>query len=380
MSNINSGVKPKILVTGATGKTGIPTVQELCDKGWPVRAVVHKKDARSARLEKLGAEVIVADMYDYEQMAAAMKGVQRTSFLPPVQPYMIQAANVFAVAAREAGVENVAQLSQWLPHPSHPSLHTRQLWLTEQLLSMLPGITFTLINPGIFADPILQMLPSAVNMGIIPNLFSGLRTPSPSNEDIGRCVAAALMFPEKHAGRRYRPTSPQALDMNEMAEIIGRVIGRKVKVQDLPAKMFLKAARVAGAGDFEITNVQYYIQESDLHVFDTHGPTNDVLELTGREAESFETLVRWYAAMPFAQPTFANKMKSITDFIRILVTPPLKTRRHDAAMEYPVPPNPALAGNSAIWRQQHETNTGVFTLAPQSKTTSKSQTILEGIR
>jgi NAD(P)H dehydrogenase (quinone) len=370
--------KPKILVTGATGKTGMPTVEELCNKGWPVRAVVHKEDARSHKLQKLGAEVVVADLYDYEEMEAAMKGIGRASFLPPVQPYMIQAANVFAVAAHAAGLEHVVQLSQWLPHPSHPSLHTRQLWLTEQLLSMIPGATFTLINPGIFADPILQMLPSAVNMGVLPNLFSGLRTPSPSNEDMGRCVAAALMYPEKYAGQRYRPTSPQALDMNGMAAIIGKVIGRTVKVQNLPATMFLKAARVAGAGDFEITNVQYYIQESDLHVFDTHGPTTDVLELTGREPESFETIARRYAAMPFAQASLANKLKAITEFARILITPPLNTKRHDAAMEYPVPPNPTLAGNSTIWRQQHHTNSGAFTFAPQPNPVGHS--LLEGAR
>ena len=360
--------KDRILVTGATGKTGMPTVEELCKKGWPVRAVVHTMDKRSAKLKEMGAEVIVADMYDYKQMLAALEGIQRASFLPPVQPYMIQAANVFAVAVREAGVGHVVQLSQWLPHPSHPSLHTRQLWLTEQLLAMIPGASFTLINPGIFADPIMQMLPSAVNMGVLPNLFSGLRTPSPSNEDMGRCVAAALMEPEKHAGKRYRPTSPQALDMNEMAEIISHVIGRKVKVQNLPAKMFLKAARVAGAGGFEITNVQHYIAESDLHVFDTHGPTKDVFELTGREAESFETIVRRYAAMPFARASMANKIRALTDFVKILITPPCNTKKHDTAMEYPVAPAPKLAGHSAIWRQQHETNSGAFSFMPELAT------------
>jgi uncharacterized protein YbjT (DUF2867 family) len=359
--------KPIILVTGATGKTGMPTVEELCRKDWPVRAVVHTEDARSTKLKSWGAEVVVADLYDYEQMLRVMKGAQRASFLPPVQPFMIQAANVFAVAAQEAGVQHVVQLSQWLPHPSHPSLHTRQLWLTEQLLAMIPGATFTLINPGIFADPILQMLPSAVNLGVLPNLFSGLRTPSASNEDMGRCVAAALMVPEKHAGKRYRPTGPDLLSMGEVADIMGKVIGRRVKVQNLQAPMFLKAARVAGASAFEITNVQHYIRESNLHVFDTHGPTTDVLELTGREAEDFETITRRYAALPFAQPTFANKWKAMTEFIKVLITPPLDTKRHDTAMEYPMPPKPTLAGHSALWRQQHETNSGAFSFASEPK-------------
>ena len=95
-------------------------------------------------------------------------------------------------------------------------------------------------------------------------------------------------------------------------------------------------------------------------MFDTHGPTKDVFELTGREAESFETITRRYAAMPFAQASLANKLKAIAEFARILITRPLNTKRHDTAREYPVPPSPTLAGNSRIWRQQHETNSGAF--------------------
>ena len=42
--------QPKILVTGATGKTGRAVVDELLAKGVSVRAVVHSKDARSAAI------------------------------------------------------------------------------------------------------------------------------------------------------------------------------------------------------------------------------------------------------------------------------------------------------------------------------------------
>jgi uncharacterized protein YbjT (DUF2867 family) len=42
----------KILVTGATSKTGRAVVDELLAKDVPMRAVVHAKDARSAALER----------------------------------------------------------------------------------------------------------------------------------------------------------------------------------------------------------------------------------------------------------------------------------------------------------------------------------------
>jgi nucleoside-diphosphate-sugar epimerase len=46
--------QPKILVTGATGRTGSAVVDELLAKGVPVRALAHSKDARGAALERKG--------------------------------------------------------------------------------------------------------------------------------------------------------------------------------------------------------------------------------------------------------------------------------------------------------------------------------------
>src|SRR5215475_3969429 len=41
-------IKPRIVVTGATGKTGSVVVTELLKAGYPVRALVHREDSRNA--------------------------------------------------------------------------------------------------------------------------------------------------------------------------------------------------------------------------------------------------------------------------------------------------------------------------------------------
>ena len=69
--------KPRILVTGATGRTGSLVVAELLKAGYPVRAMVRHEDARSARLKSHGAEIAVADMSDIERVVDALKDVQR---------------------------------------------------------------------------------------------------------------------------------------------------------------------------------------------------------------------------------------------------------------------------------------------------------------
>ena len=44
-----------VLVTGATGDTGGATVEQLLARGRRVRALAHRRDARSERLQELGA-------------------------------------------------------------------------------------------------------------------------------------------------------------------------------------------------------------------------------------------------------------------------------------------------------------------------------------
>ena len=97
----------RVLVTGATGKIGGAVAAQLLEKGIPTRAMVHYDDTRSARLRHLGAEVVVADMFDINQVSGAMDGVDRLYFNLPYHPHALDSAVAFAVAARRAGVEAV---------------------------------------------------------------------------------------------------------------------------------------------------------------------------------------------------------------------------------------------------------------------------------
>ncbi len=69
--------KQIILVTGATGNTGSSVVEQLLQRGYPVRAFVHRLDDRSQRLSELGADVVVGDFHDLDSLRNAMKGFVR---------------------------------------------------------------------------------------------------------------------------------------------------------------------------------------------------------------------------------------------------------------------------------------------------------------
>ena len=300
---------PEIAVTGATGKTGAAVASQLLERNWPVRALVHRRDARSAHLEKMGAEIAVADLFDYDQMASALRGTQRAYFCPPFHPHMIQSAATFALAARETRLEAVVGLSQWLASPSHPSLATRHNWLADHLFGLLPDTAHVIVNPGYFADNYLRLIDFAALLGIFPILTGHSRNAPPSNEDIARVAVAALMSPERHAGQSYRPTGPQLLSAHEMAAILQNVLGHRVRSVEMPLWMFVRAARLQGVSAYELSGLRYYIEDHKAGAFERGAPNDDVLRVTGRAPESFETTARRYAASPRARRNGSNRAR-----------------------------------------------------------------------
>jgi NAD(P)H dehydrogenase (quinone) len=346
-------IKPRILVTGATGKTSNVVVNELLKAGYPVRAMVRREDGRSAQLKALGAEIAVAEMTDVERIAEALKDVQRAYYCPPFDPYMIQGAVAFAVAARESRLEHIVGLTQWLSSPSHPALMTRQHWLADRLFSMMPGVAHTIVRPGFFADAYLVLTGVAANLGVFPWIFGDSRNAPPSNEDIARVAVSALMNPARHAGKSYRPTGPELLGGQDMANAIGRAVGRSVRAVPTPAWMFLKGARMVGIPIDILSGVRFYIDDHKRGAFELGAPTTDVLDVTGRRAEDFETIARRYAALPRNQRTLGNWLREFAQFLVTPLSPGYNFDRYDRELRRPFPLEPQFARESEVWRREH---------------------------
>lgn len=348
-------IRPTILVTGATGKTGGAVVAELLKQDFPVRAIVRQHDARSKKLNRLGAETVVADMYDPAQLLQAMRGTVRAYYLPLMHPYMIQSAAAFAVAAQEAKLESIVQMSQWTSSAAHPTVMTRQTWLVDRLFSMIPGVAHTIINPGMFADNYLRVIDFATLLGIFPVLFGTSKSAPISNEDMARTIAAVLMdSPEKHAGRSYRPTGPKLLSAHDMAAIIQKVVGNRVRPINLPYWMFSKVARMQGVDPFQVYVLRYYMEDHKQGAFEFEGGVSDVLQqLTGSPAEDFEITVRRYVALPFARKTLSNRLHALINFMITPLYPGYNLARYEQEHDFPMPPQPQLCMESESWKVEH---------------------------
>ncbi|MFB9265657.1 NmrA family NAD(P)-binding protein [Bradyrhizobium erythrophlei] len=347
-------LKPKILVTGATGKTGMPTALGLAEKGFPVRALVRRDDARAALLRGRGVEIVVGSLESLRDLEQAMTGVKRAYFCPPLEPGTLRRAVLFAAAAREARLEAVVQLSQWVADASHPAVHAREKWLTNHMLSWMPDIGIVTVQPGWFADNYFAVIGQAAQFGLfgLP-LGHGSNAP-PSNEDIARVIVACLAEPAPHIGKAYRPTGPRLLAPGDIAELMGAALGRAVRYQDVPLAMFLKAAVSLGLSEFVISQLYWFLQDYQANAFGVGAPTGVVEDVAGVMPEDFLTIARRYVrASPLAERGIAGALRETGGLLAALLARKPDIRRIEARLGAPQIEGFVLARESEAWTATH---------------------------
>ena len=289
------------LITGAAGKIGgvsRSVVELLLDKGEPVRAMVHREDARAQRLRDLGAEVVVGDLTDPRSVVDAMTGVERMFFNMSVSLDYLEATAIVCATARELGgydvIVNMSQMTvSQMTLTSTEESHQQWLhWLSEEVMNW-SGVPVVHIRPTVFLDnPLFTMLArrSVHDRGVLPLPFGTGRTSPISAVDVARVVVALLLDPADRIGDVYELTGPEVLDMNGLAEHYARALGRPVTAEDTPHDEWTRQyLRTAGLPD----HVQQHISTmARLHREDRYNRASDDVEtLTGEPAQTVEQYI-----------------------------------------------------------------------------------------
>lgn len=342
---------PRILVTGITGKIGSAVARDLIARGLRVRGLTRQADARTEALARLGVEIAHGDLFTAQDVRRALAGVQRAFYAPPFAVEMEQASAIFLAAASDAQVEAITVLSQWIASPAHPSHMTRMHWRTDALFAANPNIAVSFVAPGYFADNYLRFIDFAALLGLFPNLTGASRNAPPSNEDIAAVAAATLVEPDRHAGRRYRPTGPDLLTGAEIAKIMGAAVGRTVTPIPMPIWLLARAARMQGVPIFDVESLRWYAKDHQQGAFELGAPTDHVLQVTGRAPEPFDVIARRYAALPEAQRGFGRELRAWMDFMRTPLAPAYNLDGFAKANGITKPAHAIFAARSSHWRE-----------------------------
>jgi NAD(P)H dehydrogenase (quinone) len=304
---LDSKANCPILVTGAAGRVGAvghTVVELLLQRGFPVRAMVHREDERAAGLRSSGAEVVTGDLMAPTDVARAMDGCRRVYFAMSVSASYLEATVIAAAVARERGdLEVFVNISQMtvsqmdLTHMTNSPQH-RQHWLAEQVLNW-SGVPVVHVRPTVFLDNPLFLNMAAKSIAKDDTIrlpFGTGRTSPVAAVDVAEVVAAILANPVTHIRKIYELTGPKSQDMTGVVAEYSSALGRRITYVDVPLEDWRDSdLRSLKLPDHAFAHI---LTMARLHAANRYDRiTHDIETITGKPATSVRDFVAKHAGL-----------------------------------------------------------------------------------
>jgi uncharacterized protein YbjT (DUF2867 family) len=226
--------EPPVLVTGATGRIGRAVIDQLIEVGVPVRALTRRSAAAALPAE---VEVVNGDLTVPESLDAGLRGAD-VVFLVWTAPPATAPAVVERLATCTRRVVFLSSPHQ-TPHPFFQQPNPMALLHADiERLIVTAGLESTIIRPGMFASNALAWWAAAIRSdGVVRWPYGAAETAPVDDRDVA-AVAARTLYQDGHAGGDYVLTGPESLSQAEQVSIIGDVLGRRIRFEELSPEEF----------------------------------------------------------------------------------------------------------------------------------------------
>jgi uncharacterized protein YbjT (DUF2867 family) len=290
-----------VLVTSAAGgrqgKTGRHVSEMLLKRGIPVRAFVHKIDARSDQLRALGAEIFEGDFLDVRSVKRAVQDVSSVYFAYPVQDGLLDATAAMAVAAREAGISRLVNLVMLQSSVDAPTPRMRQNYLSEQVFEWA-GIGAVHVRATVFYENLgSQVRLSLPAQGAVRLPWGKENTVLPlvAAEDVARVAVGLLTSPSLTAGTAY-PVIGTVISLKEIIATFGRVLAKDVRYEEIADDEWRRDALARGYNAHALEHLSALWKALRAAGLDPQiarfAVTDTIEKLGGAKPKTFETFVR----------------------------------------------------------------------------------------
>lgn len=255
-----------LLLTGANGRTGRAIIKAMVAGGIPVRAFIRDA-AQADELKALGvAECAVGDMTDAASIAAAMKGAGKLLHIgPPMHPDEVEITQRFIDAALAEGLAHFIYYS--VMHPLRRDVRHHKLKLDAEEALIESGLTYTIVQPGRYMQHFVPQWAKILNDGVVSMPFS---TKQQFNivdlADLAEACAVVAASDKYHFGT-FELAGPEALSHEDVAKIMGDLIGKPVRAEQVSLEAMAEKARAAGASEDRIEQMIAMNSHYDHHGF-----------------------------------------------------------------------------------------------------------------
>ena len=216
----------KIIITGATGTVGQALLPNLLEHD--VQVVALTRSPEKIRERSAHLEVLQADLRDQASYADALAGADAAYLLTDMTAETESLQNQFIDACQAQGVSLVVKQSAMGTAADSPVSMFRMHAIIEQHLKA-SGVAYCLLQPNSFSQNLLAHSQSIKTQGAIYAPMGDGKVSYVDARDIARVATTVLTDDSrKHHNQTYVLTGPEAVSMQESAEVIGTLIGKKV--------------------------------------------------------------------------------------------------------------------------------------------------------
>jgi uncharacterized protein YbjT (DUF2867 family) len=280
-----------LLITAAQGNQGRLLVPKIVAAGIPVRACVRTA-ASAESLRAAGVvDVVVGDICERDILKRAIAGVKTVYHVGPAcHPQELVMGINMIDAARAAGVEHFVLSSVLHAITRELVQHEIKRDIEEHLLSS--GLEFTILQPTNYMLPL--KLRSSFETGVYRMSWSPERKQSlVALSDLTDVCVEVISNGAHHFGATYELASPGRYTGHDLCEVIGRVMGRRIALEQITPDQYLRMV----FGDFVDADFAHQLRVhrsigARLSSHDFVGNPNVLTWLLGREPVTFEGFVR----------------------------------------------------------------------------------------
>jgi uncharacterized protein YbjT (DUF2867 family) len=293
-------MKNMILITGATGKTGLPLAQQLADRKVPFRALAHSV-LKEHLVRRWTSDIVTGDYQDRDVMNEAFDGIERVYLVSPPSLDQEKIQTSLVDIAKKKGVKHIVKLSALGAAKDSPVGLLRAHAAIEDHIRK-SGMAWTFLQPHFFMESLLGNADSVIRDHALYSPLGEARISPISVHDIA-AVAAEVLIGEGHDNRTYQLTGPESLSYAELASILGSVINRKVDHVPVP----FEAAQQA----MIMSNMPDWLAKDLLRLMKTWGEgkgdrvTRDVEKIIGRTQISVREFFECHKQLFIGKPAKA---------------------------------------------------------------------------
>ena len=277
-----------ILITGASGNVGREVLRQISKARHPVRAAYQSTQKAADAPDSV--ETVIVDFNRPETLRAALAGIDSVFLVGPVAPNLVELESKAMEEMKRAGLQHLVKLSAM---GTRAATFPRQHAESEDRIKG-SGVPWTFLRPnGFMQNMVIYNAQTVREQNAVYGSQAEGKVSQIDIRDVA-AVAVRVLIEDRHAGKTYTLTGPEALSNSRIAEILSEALGRQIKYVNLPPGQMKQALRDAGTPEWNANGIL------DLETLYREGGastvTGDVELVVGRQPTTYEQFARDYSS------------------------------------------------------------------------------------